>query len=136
MQHQILGADLRRAIQLASKRHDGFLAHHRIERRQIHQVIRMDHQRVQIELRPQRLESLHIVRIRYARAPHPRARREDLEVVRPQLCRLQRRVLQRIRPRCMDADPQKRHRSRRYSRARVYYAAYWIIPRTVVPSPV
>ena len=106
MQHQILGADHRGAVQFSAKRHNRLLADHRIERRQVNQVVHVDRQRRKIEPRASIAKALHVRGIGHTRAPHARARGEDLKGIRAQFIRSDRGVFERFRARRMDADSQ------------------------------
>ena len=49
MRHQVFGADRLGALQFATKRRDRLLTNHRIDRRQVDQVVHVDRQRPQIQ---------------------------------------------------------------------------------------
>ena len=95
-----------RALQFAAKSRDRFLPDHRIERRQVDQVIGVNHQRPEVETLTRCRSRLDIVSGRAASAPHPRTGGKDLKGVRPELGRLQRRPFERARSGCMDSQPQ------------------------------
>jgi hypothetical protein len=105
MQHQVFGADDRGAVQFAAECHDRFFPDRRVQCRQVHEVIDVNGERRQIETLPHGAQTLDVVRIGRARAPHTRTGREDLKCVRAQGAGLEARVFQRFRARGMVAPP-------------------------------
>ena len=85
MRHQVFGADGDGALQFASERLDRLRADALVRRREIDQIVVVDHQRRQIVAFPRALEQDDPGLARSRRLPLPRAGRKNLERVRAQL---------------------------------------------------
>src|SRR5215472_13069898 len=108
MHHHKIRAQRQRPYQLLMKRLDRPCPQHRLRRRQVHQVVRMNHQRPQPQLLPPCPERLSI-RLRHphrCRLPHPRARRKNLQRIRSQFPRRFQRVQITSRDRGVNPYPQ------------------------------
>ena len=112
MQHEVLGADVDRAFQLAAEALDRLGADHRIEGRQIHQIVDVDDQRVEVVLLAGGAQSPDLLRVDAAGAPHAGAGGEDLEGVRAELRRGEGRGLERPARKGVNAESQRLHRIR------------------------
>ena len=87
MENEILGAQDQRTLDLAAKTGNAFLANLRRLAANVDQVAGVDDQRADVKLGPQLAHPLRLLRVHLRRAPHPRARGEDLEGVRANLPR-------------------------------------------------
>src|SRR4051794_1824438 len=89
MHDKILGTNSDGTFDLASECRDGGGTDCRFARREVDEIAIVDHQRREIVLFASSFEEFDIGRIRLARAPLPRAGREDLKAVRADLLGLQ-----------------------------------------------
>ncbi len=87
MQHQGVRAKRQRALDLAAKRSDTLLAHIVRLAAHVHQVAGMNHNRPYIKLGAQFAHTRSLFGIDLRRAPHPRARREELKGIGANLTR-------------------------------------------------
>src|SRR5215471_6548 len=79
MKHQVVSLQRQRALDLAAKSSDGFRVEVRIPSRQIHQVIRVDRERLEVVLLAQPDHLSYMSCSELVRLPLTRTRREDLQ---------------------------------------------------------
>jgi hypothetical protein len=106
MENQVFRADGGCAFQFAPEALDGFAADHRVERRQINQIVHVDNQRVQIEPLAGVFKKFDLLGVGRFGAPHARAGGEDLEGVRPEFRRFKRSFLEATAGGGMNAEAQ------------------------------
>ncbi len=104
MQHEILRAPRQRALNLATKSCHALFSNLFRLAAYVHQIAGMDHQRPDIELRPQFAHPLGLRGVHLGRAPHARTRRENLKSVRADLLRAFHRIRRPARRPQMHSD--------------------------------
>ena len=95
MHHEVLGADRDGAFDLASECRDGRSSNRRFAGSEIDEIAVVNHQRREVVLLASRFEELDIGGIGLARPPRSRTGGEDLEAIRADFVRLQRRPFER-----------------------------------------
>src|SRR6185369_15935488 len=95
MQHHVLRADHRRALQFTPKGVDRLAANDRILGCQVDEIVGVNGQWIKVKMLAGRLEKFYLQRIGSTSSPHPRACREDLEGVSSQFGSFQRSSLER-----------------------------------------
>src|SRR6202051_3420956 len=97
MQHELVSAQSQPALEFASKRCNRFFQERRIQSRQIDQIIRMNHQRLEVILLAQSAHPLALAAPKRIRSPLPRTGRKYLKSIAAEPISPLRRILHAAR---------------------------------------
>jgi hypothetical protein len=114
MHHEEISADGRGAFNLGAEAGDRFGTNHGVERCQVHQVVDVNRQRVQVEAFARGLELFDLQSVGRARAPHPRAGGKDLKGVCAEFSGLECRFFERTAGERVNAEAQSYIVSKRF----------------------